>query len=162
MLRASEHPFMGKIIIKPYEYTTTELFHVRKLCRDFAYFDVYLEFFFDKYYNVSVAWDQEKSIPVGVVVSSRYSFNMSGDFLWVDADMRRQGIGMTLLQHIEQVARQEGFRSLIWNTPETNNEAQTLYERFGGEQVGTILPLYDDPFRLVIYRKIFPENLGRR
>ncbi len=153
---------MGKIIIKPYNYTTAELLHVRQLCRDFSYFDVYLEFFFDKYYRVFLAWDEEKSIPLGVMVASRYSFNMSGDFLWVDANARRQGIGMALLQHLEQVARQEGFRSLMWNTPETNDEAQTLYERFGGEKVGTVLPLYDDPFRLIIYRKIFPENLARR
>ncbi len=153
---------MGKITIKPYSHSTEELLKVRQLCRDFDYFEYYLEFFFDEYYRVFLAWDEEKAKPVGVLVASRYSFNLSGDFLWVDANERRQGIAMALLQHLERVAREDGFRSLIWNTPETNQAAQSLYDKFGGEKVGTILPLYDDPFRLVIYRKIFPENLKRR
>ncbi len=153
---------MGKIEIKPYSHSTAELLKVRQLCRDFDYFEYYLEFFFDEYYRVFLAWDAEKPMPLGVVVASRYSFNLSGDFLWVDLNARRQGIGMALLQLLERVAREDGFRSLIWNTPETNLGAQSLYDKFGGEKIGTILPLYDDPFRLVVYRKIFPENLKRR
>ncbi len=153
---------MNEIIIAAYNYTPKEFNQIQRLCKGFPYFDYYLEFFQDKYYRVFLAWEPSVQTLLGVIVASRHSFNLYGDFLWVDASVRRQGVGIALVRHLEEIARQEGFRSVIGETPETDMEAQNLYEKFGGEKIGTILPLYDDPFRLIVYRKKIRENMDKK
>ena len=152
---------MFSITIEPYNYSPTQFDQITYLCRDFEFFRYYLEYFQDRYYKVWIAQIQlqDKMIIAGVIVMARHSFNLYGDFLWVDQDFRNQGIGNQLLQFVEKYAIENGYRALIGETPETDVGAQRLYQKNGASLFGSSEPLYADPFKMLMFRKKFPENL---
>jgi GNAT superfamily N-acetyltransferase len=51
--------------------------------------------------------------------------------LWVRPDLRREGIGLTLMNEIEQQARDQGYRTLFLETGPAQPEALSLYESTG-------------------------------
>lgn len=64
--------------------------------------------------------------------------------LLVDRQHRRTGIGTRLMQSIEQVARDSGFRLLTLDT-KRGDPAERLYERLGWVRLGTIHGYALDP-----------------
>jgi len=148
---------MLSILIEPYIFSKAIFEQIQFLCRDFPYLSFYDEYFQDPYYKVWFARITSKI--VGIIVMSRHSFNLYGDFLWVDQDYRNQGIGNRLLQFVEQYAREHYYRAIIGETPEIDLGAQRLYQRFGAENIGQSLPIYSDPFKMMTFRKKFQANL---
>ena len=49
--------------------------------------------------------------------------------LFVDAAVRRQGCGRTLIEAVAVIARERGCARLYWTTKEDNAIARTLYDR---------------------------------
>ena len=87
--------------INSYKFTPSELLDVRRICRDFTFLEFYLEYFQDHYYRPFFIRINNKR--VGIMVLSRHSFVLYGDFLWVDQDYRDQGLETELLQYAEQI-----------------------------------------------------------
>jgi aminoglycoside 6'-N-acetyltransferase I len=63
---------------------------------------------------------------------------------WVDADVRRQGIGAKLIEAAESFARSRGYRELGSDTELHNVISQRAHERLG----------FQDHDRVVLYRKV--------
>ena len=59
------------------------------------------------------------------------------DSVYVDRDRARQGIGRALLEHIVEVARQNGFHSVMARIEATVVPSIKLHEACGFETVGT-------------------------
>lgn len=60
-------------------------------------------------------------------------------YLWsahVEQDFQSQGIGASLFLHLEQVARERGFRAIQLKVGQENLRAQRLYSRLGYEVCG--------------------------
>jgi GNAT superfamily N-acetyltransferase len=55
--------------------------------------------------------------------------------LWVRPDLRREGIGLTLMNEIEQQARDHGYRTLFLETGPAQPEALALYESNGWTEI---------------------------
>jgi GNAT superfamily N-acetyltransferase len=55
--------------------------------------------------------------------------------LWVRPDLRREGIGLTLMNEIEQQAREHGYRTLFLETGPAQPEALSLYESTGWTEI---------------------------
>jgi ribosomal protein S18 acetylase RimI-like enzyme len=151
---------MNLIKIISYSQTEAEMNQIRNICQDFSYFNFYLEFFQDSYYKVFLAQLSQLNQIVGVIVVSRHSFNLYGDFLWIHKDFRKQGVGSVMIKFILDRAEKAGYRSLIGETPETDIDAQKLYTKAGGDFIGKAKPIYNDPFQIFTYRFTFKENLA--
>lgn len=54
---------------------------------------------------------------------------------WVDADVRRLGIGSALIQEVERWARQRGYRELASDTGLDNDASQRAHQRLGFVEV---------------------------
>jgi ribosomal protein S18 acetylase RimI-like enzyme len=63
--------------------------------------------------------------------------------LFSDASARGQGVGRALITELYERARQAGASRVYWQTHETNQTAQTLYDRVA-ERSG-----------FIVYRKVF-------
>jgi GNAT superfamily N-acetyltransferase len=49
--------------------------------------------------------------------------------LYVNENMRGQGVGRALIQHVYDFARQKNCNRVYWVTQESNTDARTLYDR---------------------------------
>ncbi|MDF1749288.1 MAG: GNAT family N-acetyltransferase [Alphaproteobacteria bacterium] len=49
--------------------------------------------------------------------------------LWVSPDARGAGVGSYLIKYLTEVAKQQGWRRLYWETGIDNEPAQRLYDR---------------------------------
>lgn len=49
--------------------------------------------------------------------------------LFTHSDYRRKGIATRLIEHVAEIGRQRGWRSLRWLSYTDNMEAQKLYDR---------------------------------
>lgn len=49
--------------------------------------------------------------------------------LWVTPIARGNGVATTLIKHLSQVGKEEGWRRLYWETGTNNKSAQKLYDR---------------------------------
>jgi aminoglycoside 6'-N-acetyltransferase I len=63
---------------------------------------------------------------------------------WVDADMRRQGVGARLIEAAESFARKGGYRELGSDTEVDNVVSQQAHRKLG----------FDELDRVVLYRKV--------
>lgn len=50
--------------------------------------------------------------------------------LFVSSEYRRQGIAKTLIEHLFELAQNNGYERVYWLTDKNNKPAQTLYEKF--------------------------------
>lgn len=50
--------------------------------------------------------------------------------LFVSSEYRRQGIAKTLIEHLFELAQNNGYERVYWLTDKNNKQAQTLYEKF--------------------------------
>ena len=149
---------MNNIQIKKYDTASSDIKSIEKICRDFEFFNSYREFFTDDYYTVYGAWDEDQM--VAVLVFSRHSFVLYGDFLWVDKKYRNKGIGKDLMSFFEKHGKEKGFRAIIGETLSTNQQGRRFYEGLGAEKYGEFDNLYGEGTELMImYRKKFPENM---
>ncbi|WP_371802906.1 GNAT family N-acetyltransferase [Candidatus Lokiarchaeum ossiferum] len=149
---------MVKIAI--YCFSEESISEIKHICRDFKHFECYSIYFKDPYYQVYVASIKEKK--VGFIVLSRHSYNLYGDFLWVDEDYRNGKVGTELLQLAIEKGKKEGYRSFIGDTLSTNKKAQKLYERIGATKFGEFINLYGEgKEKLYQYRIVIEENLNK-
>lgn len=51
------------------------------------------------------------------------------DDLFVDPELRGQGVGAALIAHVEAVGRESGWAKIRWITAEDNGRARALYDR---------------------------------
>lgn len=146
--------------ISKYLFSDESIQKIQQICRDFKYFDVYSNYFKDPYYQVYIASIDE--IWVGFFVFSRHSYNLYGDFLWVDEDYRNGKVGTKLLQMVIEMGKKEGYRSFIGDTLSTNTKAQKLYEQIGATKFGEFINLYGEGKEIMHqYRIIIEENLNK-
>lgn len=57
---------------------------------------------------------------------------------WVKPEYRGQGIGKTLIEHVQRFAQENDLRKLYLHVTETQNSAIKLYSFLGFEKVGTL------------------------
>ncbi len=70
--------------------------------------------------------------------------------MWVDPELRGQGVGRMLLAHLESLARKRGDRVVRLDTNKTLNEAIAMYERAGYRRI----PRYNqNPYAHVWFEK---------
>ena len=144
--------------ITKYSKSEKNLKDIQRICRDFKYFEYYSIFFKDPYYLVYLASIEEKNI--GVMVLSRHSYNLYGDFLWVDEDYRSKKIGSQMLEMAIEMGRKEGYRSFIGDAVSTNIQAHRLYERIGFIKYGEFTNIYGEGQEIIhMFRIVYPENL---
>lgn len=55
------------------------------------------------------------------------------DDLYVDEEMRNQGIGVALMRHLAQIARENNCSHLAWNADARNTRGLSFYQRLGAE-----------------------------
>ncbi len=55
------------------------------------------------------------------------------DDLYVDEEMRNQGIGVALMRHLAQIARENDCTHLAWNADARNTRGLSFYQRLGAE-----------------------------
>ncbi|BAY93945.1 MULTISPECIES: GNAT family N-acetyltransferase [unclassified Tolypothrix] len=55
------------------------------------------------------------------------------DDLYVDEDMRSQGVGAALMSHMAQIAQQNNCTHLAWNADARNTRGLSFYHRLGAE-----------------------------
>jgi len=77
-----------------------------------------------------VAWHENRIVGSGALVPKL------GDIgeivrMSVAANMRRQGVGRTILQRLIEQARSKGYQSLVLETTDTWHYAITFYQTFG-------------------------------
>ena len=77
-----------------------------------------------------VAWQQNRIIGTGALVP-RSDDTAEIVRMSVAADMRRKGIGRSILQELCKQARLAGFRKIILETTQTWDGAIEFYKRFG-------------------------------
>jgi ribosomal protein S18 acetylase RimI-like enzyme len=143
-----------------YNNSEENLHDIQRICRDFKFFDSYSIFFKDPYYDVYLANIESKN--VGFIVLSRHSYNLCGDFLWVDEEYRNRKIGSKLLEMAINLGKTEGYRSFIGDALSTNIQAYRLYERIGATKFGEFINLYGEGKELIfMYRIVFSENLDK-
>lgn len=63
--------------------------------------------------------------------------------MWIAPAARGLGLGMRLLEALEDKARSRGYRKVQLETNESLNEAQMLYRRCGYREVA---PFNDEPY----------------
>ncbi len=92
------------------------------------------------------------SIPVSYVLLSQISGRLVGfafyefryslfvgkpsiwlDELYVDEEMRSQGIGVALMLHLAQIAQEHNCGHLSWYADDRNTRSLSFYERLGAE-----------------------------
>lgn len=50
--------------------------------------------------------------------------------LFLDASVRRRGIGRALMEDLIRICRDKGYARLYWHTDENNATARKLYDQF--------------------------------
>lgn len=55
------------------------------------------------------------------------------DDLYVDEEMRSQGIGVALMLHLAQIAKENDCTHLAWNADARNSRGLSFYQRLGAE-----------------------------
>jgi len=75
--------------------------------------------------------------------------------LIVTADARRLGIGRTLLEEVERIARDGGARRVILQTGEKQPEAVAMYERLGYSPIPVYEPYVETMPRSLCFEKVF-------
>jgi L-amino acid N-acyltransferase YncA len=69
--------------------------------------------------------------------SMRCAYNGVGDLsIYIDREYRGKGIGMSLLQEIERVGKENQFYKFVLFTFPFNNLGQSLYRKSGYREVG--------------------------
>lgn len=144
--------------IEIYERNHENLEIVKRICRDFGYFNFYLEFFEDDYYKVFFGKISNKKVGIGVC--SRHGIVMSGDFLWIDENFRKKGLGSFMITYMIEMTRNAGLRALIGDTLETDKGAIRLYQKIAGNSIGRYENLYGDGTQ-IMYRIKIPENMKK-
>jgi ribosomal protein S18 acetylase RimI-like enzyme len=71
--------------------------------------------------------------------------------MWVDPELRRQGVGERLVQAVRGWVSARGGRSLRLGVITADGDATSFYERLGFVPTGEVAPLRRDPTRLVHY-----------
>ena len=73
----------------------------------------------------------------------------------VDPNVQGQGLGRTLLEEIESLARQKGFAKLLVETYEHADfdKARRFYERNGFERAGKVEDYLPDGSAMIVYAK---------
>ena len=79
---------------------------------------------------------RENGVIVGGVVSRIIQRRMFVDLLWVDETRRNRGLGSSLLQSMERVARDRGCRDILLETLSTS--AARLYSAAGYRQTAQV------------------------
>lgn len=139
--------------IVEYERKKENFALIRKLCRDFKYFETYHHYFMDPYYKVFCLWDN--GIINAVLVFSRHSQVSYGDFLWVDEDFRNKGIGRRFLDFLVEYAKKHNFIAIQGDSVSTNSRAHSFYKKFGAEKFGEYYNFYGDHSEVIfMFRKM--------
>ncbi|MCP2726878.1 GNAT family N-acetyltransferase [Limnofasciculus baicalensis] len=55
------------------------------------------------------------------------------DDLYVDEEMRSQGVGVALMVHLAQIAKENDCTHLAWNADARNSRGLSFYQRLGAE-----------------------------
>lgn len=146
----------GTLIILPYEKSPANFLEVRRICRDFEYLNSYLDFFKDPYFRTFFILMNK--IKAGLMVLSRHSMVLYGDFLWIDPDFRNKGLGSYLLSYAEKMAKEEKLIALCGDSISTDVGAHRLYERIGANKYGVYDNFYGNGTEFIfMFRKNFPE-----
>ena len=73
--------------------------------------------------------------------------------IWVVEDQRRQGIGKTLLCHLENVLREQGHAALYSSSQANEPEPQAWHRRTGFEECGFITGINGGEIGEIFFRK---------
>jgi GNAT superfamily N-acetyltransferase len=81
----------------------------------------------------ALAWDGDRAVGLVQTVRHRSTWSV-GDTcylndLFVLPEVRQQGVGRKLIEHVYARAAEAGCESVYWHTHETNVTAQQLYNR---------------------------------
>jgi GNAT superfamily N-acetyltransferase len=83
--------------------------------------------------GAALAWDQGRAVGLVHHIRHRSCWSASDEIylqdLFVTPDVRGGGIGRRLIEHVYQLAREQGCSSVHWLTHETNTQAMILYDR---------------------------------
>ena len=63
--------------------------------------------------------------------------------LWVASNARGMGLGTKIMDHLEDIARQAGFKKAKLDTNRTLDEAKAMYEKLGYLEIA---PYNDNPY----------------
>ncbi|QPK94001.1 GNAT family N-acetyltransferase [Actinomyces sp. zg-332] len=85
--------------------------------------------------------DENSKIIAGIVASSTFD-TLEVEFLFVDPDYRAKKYGKTLLQHVEQLAKQDNLKRILLNT--YSFQAPDFYKKLGYTELFKISPCFSD------------------
>jgi len=93
--------------------------------------------------------------PAGHVALRRLGEDWEVKRLIVTADARRLGIGRTLLEQVERIARDGGATRVVLQTGEKQPEAVAMYRRLGYSPIPVYEPYVETMPRSLCFEKVF-------
>ena len=102
---------------------------------------------------------QSNSIDCGIISYKEYEKSDYSDCayimqLYVLPDFQKIGVGKALMEHINNVIREKGYKRIILNTLEKNSNARAFYEKLGYEYIGAEdSPLFSEKVVRALYKK---------
>lgn len=99
------------------------------------------------------------SIDCGIISYKKYEENDYSDCayimqLYVLPESQKTGVGKALMEHINNVIREKGYKRIILNTLEKNSNARAFYEKLGYVYIGAEdSPLFCEKVVRALYKK---------
>lgn len=84
---------------------------------------------------------EENGKIIGGIVAEGLGDTLEVAFLYVDDQHRGKGLGRRLLAHVEELARQNGFRRILLNT--YSFQAPEFYKKLGYTEMLKLSPVFD-------------------
>ena len=87
----------------------------------------------------------------GIVAGSTYD-TLEIDYLFVDEEYRRNGLGTKLMKHVEDLAKSNGIKTILVNT--YSFQAPEFYKKLGYKEMFVVDPCYKDYKQYFFIKKL--------
>lgn len=87
----------------------------------------------------------------GIVAGSTYD-SLEIDYLFVDEEYRRNGLGTKLMKHVEDLAKSNGIKTILVNT--YSFQAPEFYKKLGYKEMFVVDPCYKDYKQYFFIKKL--------